>query len=136
MDTGMVGLMCKTSNMKKTLLLLSAAMIILCSLDSCKKDKVEQTVVGYWKGKYLGNPNTDWSWVIRANNTARVCIGSDTALGNKYEGTYTTTDSTISVVYPISPGFNVVLSGAKITNGTTRIDGQDFIGYKFFLDKQ
>lgn len=122
--------------MKNTLILLSVAMTILCSVSSCKKDKVEQTVVGYWKGKYLGNPNTDWSWVVRTNNTIRICIGSDTTVGNKYEGTYTTTDSTISVAYSIGGGLNVVLNNSKITNGTTRIDGQDFVGYKFFLDKQ
>ncbi|MCP9753232.1 hypothetical protein [Ferruginibacter sp. HRS2-29] len=122
--------------MKNTLILLSVAMTILCCVSSCKKDKVEQTVVGYWKGKYLGNPNTDWSWVIRANNTVRVYVGPDTSVASKYEGTYTNTDSTISVAYSIGGSLNVVLNGAKISNAFRRIDGQDFVGYKFFLDKQ
>ena len=126
--------------MKKYIRLLIPTMITILLCNACKKDKedivLKKTLVGYWKGKSSLAANSDWSWLMRADNTMRVYIGADssrpTSIG---EGTYSNTDSTANISYKIR-GFNNSYSALKINSSYTRIDGKDnLINTAFYVER-
>ena len=106
-------------------------------LPGCKKDNVEKSVVGFWRGQHSPAAGSDWSWLLKADNTIRVYIGKDTATASpKMDGTYTvTSDSTMNVSYRPAGGLGVSLTNCKINASYTRIEGSDLVGTKFFVQR-
>ncbi|MEO5943077.1 MAG: hypothetical protein ABIP30_01825 [Ferruginibacter sp.] len=121
----------------KKLLTLLVITIFSVAITSCKKDDAPKTIVGYWTGKSnTADASSDWHWLVRSDKTVRVYIGVDSATATKkFEGTYSNTDSTISLNYKVGGGLAVSLSNAKINNGYTRIEGKDFLGNTYFVQR-
>jgi len=112
---------------------------------SCKKDKENPSIVGFWKGKYGSNtayPNLTYAFLFRGNGTVRVFNNSDTANASKAEGTYTVTGNTVKTTYVYSEILQqcstIATVDSKFTfmegtwgNGTNTTNG----GY-YFINKQ
>ncbi len=124
--------------MKKINLGLLAFSFLFISLWSCKKETPKQTLIGYWKGTYSPAANSEWSWLMRADSTMRVYIGLDTLnVSTKiFEGNYKSISAnSIAVKYRIQGGFLVGFP-AEIKENYTRMDGTDFSGTAFYVQKQ
>jgi len=123
--------------MEKTKFIFLAFLSFSFYAQSCKKDKVEKSVIGFWTGQYSPATGSEWSWLLKEDNTIRVYIGRDTATASpKMDGTYTvTSDSTINVGYRPAGGIPVSLNNCKINAGYNRIEGRDILGTEFYVER-